>query len=108
MSGEIIYRGGQDGTGHVCDPPTPSYEPKGAVWLCECGQVRVKTEYTHIPETWRHPYPWEFHLLLIRRRGLKKMRERRAAEQFKQDEEVVRSFSEAQARRDERQVGGAS
>lgn len=108
MSGEIIYQGGQDKNGHVCRPPLPSDALKGSVWLCSCGQVRVKTLWDNIPEAWRHPYPWEFRLRRIRRQGLKKARDRQAEEQFKQAEEVVRSFSAARDRRNERNAGEVS
>jgi hypothetical protein len=100
--GEIVYIPGEDEAGHSCRPPLPSFALQGSVWLCGCGKAWIKTEWNYISDSWRRPHWWEFHVRDVSKKGLKKRRLREAEEQFKQAEEVVKSFSEAQARRDSR------
>lgn len=90
--GEIVYIPGQDDAGHQCQPPVPSIEPKGTIWLCGCGKTWVHTEYSHIAEAWRRARWHELRIRKTVKRALAAKRDKIAAEKFRRDEKIVMSF----------------
>lgn len=91
MAGDLIYP--EDApNGHRCDPPIPSYAPTGSVWVCACGEARIKTSWTYIPEAWRAVRWWDFESRRLRRHALVKRRVKQAEDQFAEAQKVVDSY----------------